>query len=254
VNPRLFFSRQISLFLTGAALIVVSLACGAGGSAAPAPTEAIAGAEPTQAPAMTAVVGVPTASDISPTSQPQPAINESRRLTLELPPRIRVGEGDIIRMTLEVDNLGNVTPTAEIQGNTVTVQTVEIPNLYETHNVTAEARLDLAGMDVKPADLISEPLTQGQSVTFYWSIRPTEVGVYRGTIWLYLRFVNKSTGEESRKTVSAQLIQIDAVNLLGLPLGVVRSAGAVGSVVGGVLGFPFLEDIVKFLFKRRKRQ
>ncbi len=200
---------------------------------------------------MTAVVGVPTASDVSPTAQP--AINESRRLTLEFPPRIRVGEGDVIRMTLEVDNLGNVTPTAEIQGNTVTGQTVEIPNLYETHNVTAEARLDLAGMEARPADLISEPLTQGQSVTFYWSIRPPEVGVYRGTIWLYLRFVNKSTGEESRKTVAAQLVQIDAVNLLGLPLGVVRGAGAVGSVVGGVLGFPFLEDIVKFILKRRKR-
>jgi len=26
----------------------------------------------------------------------------------------------------------------------------------------------------------------------------------------------------------------------------------VGSFIGGVLGFPFLEDIVKFLYRRRK--
>jgi hypothetical protein len=119
--------------------------------------------------------------------------------------------------------------------------------------VTAEARLDMAGMEVKPADLISEPLSPGESATFYWSIRPPEVGKYRGTIWLYLRFANKSTGEESQKTVSAQLVEIDAVNLLGLPLGAVRGVGAVGSFVGGVLGFPFFEDIVRLIFRRRRK-
>jgi hypothetical protein len=160
----------------------------------------------------------------------------------------------VIRLTLEVDTLGNVTPTAEIAGNTVTGETVVIPNLYDTHNVTAEARLDLAGMEVQPADLISEPLTPGQSATFFWSVRPDEPGNYRGTVWLYLRFVDRSNGEEGRVTVSAQLVEIEAVNLLGLPLGVVRGAGAVGSVIGGVLGFPFLEDIVKFLFRRRMQK
>lgn len=188
-----------------------------------------------------------------PTESPPPAVNEPRRLTLEFPRQIRLGEGDVIRLTLEVDTLGNITPTAEIAGNVVTGGRVEIPNLYETHNVTAEARLDLAGAEVEPSELISEPLTQGQSVTFYWSVRPREAGIYRGTIWLYLRFVNKSNGEESRITVSAQRVEIEAVKLLGLPLGLVRGAGMVGSVIGGVLGFPFLEDIVKFLFRRRKR-
>ncbi|MBI5842160.1 MAG: hypothetical protein HZB19_18900 [Chloroflexi bacterium] len=250
MNLKHFPPRNIFLLLAGLALVAVSLACGAG-SAAPAggATEEPAEAAPesTQPVSVTAVV------DDVPTPQPQPAINETRRLTLEFPPQIRLGEGDIVRLTLEVDDLGNVTPTAEIEGNTIIGETVEIPNLYETHNITAEARFDLAGVDVKPADLISEPLTPGQSVTFYWSIRPQEVGVYRGTIWLYLRFVDKSNGEESRKTVSAQMVEIEAVNLLGLPLGVVRTTGAVGSVVGGILGFPFLEDIVKFLFRRRKR-
>ena len=56
-------------------------------------------------------------------------------------------EGDIVRLTLEVDDLGNITPTAQIEGNVVVGETIEIPDLYETHNVTAEAQLDLAGMD-----------------------------------------------------------------------------------------------------------
>ena len=104
----------------------------------------------------------------------------------------------------------------KIGGNVVTGEVIEIPNLYETHHVIAEARFDIAGMEVRPTELISEPLAQGTSATFYWSIRPQEVGVYRGTIWLYLRFVDKSNGEESRKTVSAQIVEIEAVNFLGL--------------------------------------
>jgi hypothetical protein len=78
------------------------------------------------------------------------------------------------------------------------------------------------------------------------------VGVYRGTIWFYLRFVDKVSGEESRKTVSAQLIEIEAVNLLGLPSNLVRTLGGIGSVVGAVIGFPFFETIIRFVFGRRR--
>ena len=153
-----------------------------------------------------------------------------------------------------MDDLGNITPTAEVGGNVVTGETVEIPNLYETHNVIAEARIDIAGIQVAPSGLTSQPLAQGESVTFYWSIRPDGVGVYRGTVWLYLRFVDRSNGEESQKAVSAQPVEIEAVNFLGLSGDLARSFGAVGSIVGTVIGFPFFEDIVKLLFKRRSRR
>ena len=86
---------------------------------------------------------------------------------------------------------------------------------------------------------------------FFWSIRPVELGTYRGTVWLFLRFVDKVSGEESRRAVSAQMVEIEAVNLFGVPAGVVRTVGGVGSVVGAVIGFPFFEEIVRFLFKRR---
>ncbi len=159
----------------------------------------------------------------------------------------------MVRLTLEVDDLGNVTPTAEVGGHVVTGKVIEIPNVYETHHVIAEARFDIAGMEVRPTELASEPLTQGTSATFYWSVRPQEVGDYRGTIWLYLRFVDKSNGEESRQTVSAQIVEIEAVNLLGLSGAFARTTGVVGSIVGTVIGFPFFEDIIKFLFKRRNK-
>ena len=190
---------------------------------------------------------------IGPEGTTLPALPERRRLTMEFPPRMRAGDSDLVRLTLEVDELGNVTPTAEIGGNVITGKIVEIPNLYDSHTVIAEARFDIAGMEVRPADLVSEALTPGNSVTFRWSIRPPEAGVYRGTIWLYLHFVNKQNGEESRKTVSAQIVEIEAVNFWGLSANFARTTGVIGSVLGTVIGFPFLEDIIKFIFKKRNR-
>jgi len=160
----------------------------------------------------------------------------------------------VVRLTLDVDELGNITPTAIVGGDVVTGEVIEIPNLYETHHVIAEARLDLAGAQISPPDLTSQTLLPGQTVQFFWSIRPDGVGLYRGTAWLFLRFVDKVSGEESRRAVSAQSVEIEVVNLFGLSGKLVRSAGAVGSVVGTVIGFPFFEDIVKYLFKRKKRR
>jgi hypothetical protein len=182
---------------------------------------------------------------------PQPAIPESRRLTLEFPPFIRTGDSARIRLQLEVDEQGNITPTAVVEGNVVTGEVVQIPNLYETHNVIAEANLDMAGMEVQPPGIISEPLSQGQSVTFYWSVRPTESGKYEGTVWLHLLFVPKDGGEESRIPVSAQFLEIESKSFMGfLNGGMARSVGALGSLVGSVLGFPFVDDFVKWLWKR----
>lgn len=162
-------------------------------------------------------------------------------------------EGDIVRLTLEVDDVGNITPTAQIGGSIVTGEVIEIPNLYETHFVTAEARFDLAGMEVQPSGSIYEPMKPGQSVTFYWSIRPRETGVYRGTVWLHLVFEDRVSGEKSRMAVSAQIVEIEALDFFGLSVNLARTSGVVGSIVGGVVGFPFIEDIINFLFRRRKK-
>jgi hypothetical protein len=238
--------------LSALTLLVAALAC-SGNSSAPAPSD-------------TGLLPVPTNSIVStepalaltsmPTwISPAPAIPETRRLTLEFPSKMRVGvEGDIVRLTLEVDDMGNITPTAQFEGTTVTGGTIQIPDLYETHDVTAEARLDLAGMSVQPSGVTYEPLKRGQSATFYWSIRPDQPGIYRGTAWLHLNFRDRSTGEESRIAVSAQTVEIEAVDFFGLSVNVARTSGVIGSVVGGVVGFPFLEDILKFILKRRRKK
>ncbi|NWG05547.1 MAG: hypothetical protein HXY35_02545 [Chloroflexi bacterium] len=241
--------RYLPLLAAATILLLVALACGAG-SNAPAPSVSATEIVPNE-PVSTS----PSPSEpVGPAPTAQPAIPERRFLTLEFPPQIRAGDSDRVRLTLEVDEQGNITPTAVVGGNIVTGEVIEIPNLYETHRVIVEAKFDIAGLEVSPPELISQGLELGQAVTFIWSVRPREVGVYRGTIWLYLRFVDKVSGEESRKTVAAQDVDIEAVNLLGLSASLARTLGVGGSVIGTIIGFPFFEDIVKFIFGRRKRR
>jgi len=262
VSWRLAFVFALALILTACGPALGGSAPGDEAPAAeePAPEEILPTQEAPAEPAPTqGLISIPTPTTlpstgggpapISPTAQP--AIPERRRITLEFPPRIRAGDSDVLRLTLEVDELGNLTPTAELEGNVVTGEVIEIPNLYETHNVIAEARFDIAGMQVSPPGLSSQPFTQGQSVSFFWSILPDGVGVYRGTVWLYLRFVEHVSGEESQRAISAQPVEIEAVNFLGLSANFARTFGVVGSIAGTILGFPFLEDIVKFFFRRR---
>ncbi len=180
-------------------------------------------------------------------------MQEARTLTFEWPPVIRAGDSDIIRLTLEVNEMGNIVPTAEIEGHTVTGETIFIPNLYDTHNVVAEARLDLAGMQVSPAEMSSQALLPGQRVTFYWSVHPENVGKYLGVVWFHLRFVPLDGGPESERAVAAQQIEIQVVSFLGLKAGPARILGVVGGFLSSVFGMPFLEDGLKWSWKRLRR-
>jgi hypothetical protein len=256
--------KVFELIFLGLVVLLV-LACGAAPEAAP-PAEEPAAEEPAvEEPLLTAMPPTPTAEILIPvtgggpeTPEPAAAIPESRMLTFEFPPEMRTGDSTRIRMTLEVDDRGYIVPTAEVEGNVVRGEVVEIPNLYETHLVVAEARLDLAGMQVQPSGTISEPLSPGKPVTFYWSVRPDEAGRYEGVAWLHLRFIPLVTlnGEkESRIPISVQLFEIEAKSFMGfLSGGLARGVGALGSVVGSVLGFPFVDDLAKWLWSKIKQK
>ena len=183
-----------------------------------------------------------------------PAVPERRLLSLDYPALVRLGDSERIYLTLEVDKQGNLTPTARAGGNIVQGEVIEIPNVYDTHHLWAEARLDLAGVVIKPADVVSETMFPGQTITFFWSIQPQAVGNYKGTVWLYLRFIPKDGGLESRRALSAQLIEIEAVTFYGLKADTARWLGLAGTTLSAVVGFPFFKDIVHWLFSRRKKR
>jgi hypothetical protein len=220
-------------------------------SAGLAACSSTAATPPPGASAPTAVAGPTIQATLAPT--PLPAIPEERRLTLEWPSTIRTGESNRVYLTLDVDKDGKITPTVREQGNVTKGETVYIPNLYETHYVYAEARLDLAGTEVSPSGDSQEPMLPGKVVTFFWSVKPESTGSYRGTVTVHLHFVpmSNTSGQESRILLSAQPIDIEAVNFLGLGGIWARIVGGIGTLVGSVLG---LDNVLSWLWKRLRKK
>lgn len=157
-----------------------------------------------------------------------------RALTLDFPPQIRVGEPGVVRLVLHTN-----------EAHASTGEDADASDFYETHTVIAEARFDIPGMNVRPSELISAPISQGQDAVFYWTLRPGQVGQYRGTIWVYLRTVDKLTGQENRETVAAQIVGMESVKLLGLAANGARTAGLVGVVIGLFLSLPFFDRLAR---------
>jgi hypothetical protein len=175
-----------------------------------------------------------------------PAIPEDRWLSLEWPSTIRVGDSNVIRMSLEMSEAEKITPTAQVEGREIHGETARFPNLYATHNVIAEARLDISGLQVAPAYEIVETLRPGKAVRFYWSIRSYGLGTFQGTVWLHLHFISTKGEIESQLPITAQRIEIRSVSFLGLGGFNARLLGSMGTLAGSVLG---LDPVISWLWK-----
>ncbi|GAB4469829.1 MAG: hypothetical protein Kow0088_02180 [Anaerolineales bacterium] len=231
--------RRVTLIALLLFLSIPLAACSAATSSNPMPAEPVI--TPTVAPLFTAV---PT---------PAPQIPESRLLILEWPQTMRVGDSDLILLTLEIDPHGNITPTASFQGHQIQGEKISIPNLFDTHFVLAEGRLDISGFEINPHPQISESLQPGRAVSFVWSIRPEQVGNYRGMVWLHLIFKPKQGEEEERLAVSAQRIEIRVINLFGLSGNAARWMGAMGTFLGSLLSFEPITALFGKLWKHKQK-
>lgn len=149
-----------------------------------------------------------------------PALPEARTIHFTYSPVMRLGDSQVVELKLSADG------------------GLDGANVYEETNVIVEARLEFEGADARPADLVSATLDEGGAPTFYWEVTPRGVGEARGTVWLYLRFVPKSGGEETRGPVSAQLVAIRSKSMLGRTGSEARLLGVVGGLIGLALLIP----------------
>lgn len=108
-------------------------------------------------------------------------------------------------------------------------------------------------MLVEPSGIQSDQLLPGRWVTFRWSLHPVEAGRHRDAVHLHLRFLPFSGSAESWQPVSSQVVEIQAVKFPGLSGGLARIVGLLGSGVATVLGFPFIEDLLRRVWRRVRR-
>jgi hypothetical protein len=193
---------------------------------------------------------IPTQGEI----EQMPAINEARLLVLEWPPIIRVEDSNVIRLTLDIDESGSPSPPVEIGGQEVAGEHVSIPDVYDSHHVIAGARLDIGVLQISPNNLIEQPLLSGKKVDYVWHVATNETGTFQGTVWLYLRFLPMDGGDEIQKPLTAQVIEIRSVKMLGLSSNPARLIGSIGILVSALLGSEEILCLLKTSsrFLRRK--
>ncbi|MBL8055487.1 MAG: hypothetical protein JNK29_02250 [Anaerolineales bacterium] len=198
-------------------------------------------------PSLTAQPPAITATDAPPAA---PAITEARAVEVEWPVSVRVGNSDLIRLALVTRPDGYLTPTAEVPGSQTSGTVVEIPNLYDTHTVTAVARLDAAGFEIDRPGEWPQELQPGEPLRWQWTIRAKEAGRQVVVITLRLRFEPKAGGAAREREVFNRALTVKADTVLGLSGQAAQILGGFGSLVGTVLGFPFLDKILAAVWSR----
>lgn len=177
--------------------------------------------------------------------------SEARILVTEWPEVLRVGDPAPIRMLIEPAEPGAT--GSNLDGDPNQVQADENPgqNRAETYQTVAEARLELDKMEYRPTGVISEALLPGKSARFSWSVRSSDEGIFPGTIWLHMQYIPRNGGEELRKVISAQTIEIRADEFLGLSGNSARILGAIGLVLGAMIGLDIFSLIPKWLSSKK---
>jgi len=176
---------------------------------------------------------------------------EARRLVTEWPEVVRVGDSAPIRMLIEPAEPGVPGVTLDEDPNQVQADENPGQNRTEKYQTVAEARLELEKMEFRPTGVISEALLPGKSARFSWSVRSSEEGFYPGTIWLHVQYIPRNGGDELRKVISAQTIEIQAEEFLGLSGNSARILGAIGLVLGAMIGLDIFSLIPKWLSSKK---
>lgn len=195
-----------------------------------APTGAPTGA-PAQGESALQPTGAPTGT---PTGAPAGAPDEPRLVQVEWPPAIRLGESDILRLSLAPAAQG-YTLVAEYPDHTTLTQTVAIPR-PPGYEALAVARLDGVGFEFSPQGEQAQSIPADQTVEWRWSLTPRQAGRQRLSLSVWLRWVPLD-GNGPRRDVSlyARSLEIRVVSFLGMTQSQALLTGLFSLLFGGGL-------------------
>lgn len=159
------------------------------------------------------------------------------RITLEWDSHNPIGDISIIKLSFDLDEIkdrsGVSQPSIKARFS-YSSQTAEVNQVEVNEEAAklAEARLELAGIDVKPLGIVGQPFRPGGEVVFYWNANSLVEGDYPGSAWLYV--VDKSAPEnlKSRDPVAIQPIELHWGDLFGLSGTAARYVGFFGLLAG----------------------
>jgi hypothetical protein len=180
------------------------------------------------------------------------AIVEERTVELEWPDSMRVGDGEVIRLSLVPWSQGAYVVTPEIAGHQVESTTVPLPVTRPGYHGYLSASLTAAGLEVVAAGPTEQPLQPGGSNTWHWTISAAQPGTYRPVVNVTARWEPRPGSSASgrlEEVVWSRVVTVEARAFLGLSGAQVDVLGLGGSVLGTVAGLPFLDKALRTLWR-----
>ncbi len=164
-------------------VVVTEIVEGEAGDGVPSRTPEVAGTQPAE------TLPAPTPSALQTAeaeATPVPEVYETRRVVLEWPPKIPMGESAIVRLSFDPDS-GELDADIEIQGARVVTGSVDIKRLPQ-YDVQAAALLEGLGFEISPTGEQVRLVTEGEPLEWRWTVSPRREGVQRMNVLLALRW------------------------------------------------------------------
>jgi hypothetical protein len=172
-------------------------------------------------------------------TQEKPAILENRRVRLEWPKSMRIGEDGLILLNFE--DVSEDRPTTNQQPG--------LADAYTSYSVMAEANFEVAGMRFEPADVTRISMPPGQPVIVKWKIVADDEGSYYGVVWLSLRFLPLDGSTPIQVPIYVKDIRMQGTSFLGMNGSLTRIFGGVGMLVSLVF---ILNDVFYIMIRGNK--
>jgi hypothetical protein len=148
-----------------------------------------------------------------PASTPQV---ELRVMELEWPEQIRLGDSDVIRLSLTPSQDG-YTATTEFEDHTLATQEISVKAI-PGYTLSAAARLEGAGFEIAPENEQEYLVTPGEKITWNWSLSPRSAGRQRISISLMLYWTPQAAAQGPEKEVMLlnRGLEIQVTSFLGM--------------------------------------
>jgi hypothetical protein len=162
---------------------------------------------------------------------------ETRQVYLEWPSSMRIGEKEEIALVFEPVETEASSPNQQLESS----------DIYNSYNIMAEARFEVAGIRVSPANPTRESMPAGQTVKFKWQINTDQVGSYDGAVWLSLRFLPLDGSRASQVPIFIRDVKIQTSSLFGMNETMAYFVGGAGIVLGVMIVIGDMINMVKRL-------
>lgn len=186
----------------------------------------------------------PSPKPAEPTIIPAP-ITEQRLVELEWPPHMRLGDSDVIRLSLIPSEQGYQLQ-ADYPEHSLDIKDIQVsrPGGYE---LFAVARIDGVGFEISPQGERQLFLPIDEGITWMWSITPRDPGQQRLSIVLFLRWMPSinNTGMVRESVVYTRSLDVQVRSFFGLTRGQAMTSGMLGVLLGGGLGLFSLLPLVR---------